>query len=201
MLTNPSFCFRVGKIASHAWLVRSFSPQVSHCDQPCFAALSATSSIGRLRVFGSVSYYQNGKLFQGDNDLRVSSHASRLQSSLFFSSNVGDYAERAANFGISPKEEVKDLAENLEVFFVDVRSAPELLLAKLTARPFIHVPCTPTDASKLTQKAPDIFPDKDAQIVVFCGTGKRASVAKAALESLGYKNVYNGGGLKDLDHL
>ena len=38
-------------------------------------------------------------------------------------------------------------------------------------------------------------------IVIFCGIGGRASFAKVALESLGYEQVVNAGGLMDLGYL
>lgn len=40
--------------------------------------------------------------------------------------------------------------------------------------------------------------DKDADaVILMCGSGTRAGFVKAALESIGYTNVYNAGGIKD----
>lgn len=40
--------------------------------------------------------------------------------------------------------------------------------------------------------------DKAKPVVVYCGSGGRASKAKAQLEAAGYTNVVNGGGYEDL---
>lgn len=40
--------------------------------------------------------------------------------------------------------------------------------------------------------------DKAKPVVVYCGSGGRASKAKAQLEAAGYTNVVNGGGYDDL---
>lgn len=39
--------------------------------------------------------------------------------------------------------------------------------------------------------------NKDKHIVLMCASGARAGFVKAALEHLGYENVYNAGGIKD----
>jgi rhodanese-related sulfurtransferase len=43
----------------------------------------------------------------------------------------------------------------------------------------------------------NIFGPKDQAIVLMCASGTRAGYVKDALESLGYKKVYNAGGFKD----
>lgn len=43
-----------------------------------------------------------------------------------------------------------------------------------------------------------LLPDKSQHIVLYCGSGRRAGIAKEKLESLGYTNVENGGGYKDM---
>ena len=41
------------------------------------------------------------------------------------------------------------------------------------------------------------FPNKDAEINLYCRSGNRAGIAKSALESAGYTNVNNMGSLED----
>jgi rhodanese-related sulfurtransferase len=40
-----------------------------------------------------------------------------------------------------------------------------------------------------------------APIVIYCGSGKRASKAEEVLKSNGYETVLNAGGFTDLDYL
>ncbi len=40
--------------------------------------------------------------------------------------------------------------------------------------------------------------DKAKVIIVYCASGARSAVAKKSLESAGYTNVINGGGLQDM---
>ena len=44
----------------------------------------------------------------------------------------------------------------------------------------------------------DLFGDKENHIVVYCRTGNRSGKAEDILKKNGYKNVINGGGLKDM---
>ena len=75
------------------------------------------------------------------------------------------YEERKKAFGINSKQELKHIAEDPRTVFIDVRSTPELLMAKLRQRPFIHAPCTKEDASILEGKVTteNILPDKDCE--------------------------------------
>uniref|UniRef100_A0A7S2EXN5 Rhodanese domain-containing protein n=1 Tax=Trieres chinensis TaxID=1514140 RepID=A0A7S2EXN5_TRICV len=115
---------------------------------------------------------------------------------------MADYAERAQQWGMAPKDEIRTAVESdPKSVFVDVRSPQELEEATLKNRPFVHAHCTMSDTSNIMAKADEILPDKNATVVVFCAVGGRSSKAKAALESMGYTNVYNGGGLKDIDYL
>jgi rhodanese-related sulfurtransferase len=48
-------------------------------------------------------------------------------------------------------------------------------------------------------KLENIFGDKKREIFLMCGSGTRAGYVKAALDELGYKAVYNVGGIKDYE--
>jgi len=44
----------------------------------------------------------------------------------------------------------------------------------------------------------ELFGDKENNIIVYCRSANRSSKAKEILEKHGYRNVVNGGGLKDM---
>ena len=50
---------------------------------------------------------------------------------------------------------------------------------------------------EISEKAPDIMPDKTAQILVYCRSGRRSKIAAASLSELGYTNVKEFGGFID----
>ncbi len=50
----------------------------------------------------------------------------------------------------------------------------------------------------ISEKIADHVKSKDAEIVLYCGSGKRAGIAQKALTDMGYTDVTNAGGYKDL---
>ncbi|MDE3736551.1 rhodanese-like domain-containing protein [Pseudomonas resinovorans] len=48
------------------------------------------------------------------------------------------------------------------------------------------------------QHIAEVAPDKDAPIVLYCRSGRRAGIAQDSLQELGYSRVINGGGYQDL---
>jgi len=78
-----------------------------------------------------------------------------------------DYAERAARFSLTSKEEIKELAKDPSAKFLDVRSQGELDTKSLIGYPFVHAPCTMGDTSQLSASASKILPDKDGKIICF----------------------------------
>ena len=87
-------------------------------------------------------------------------------------------------------EQAKQLVKN-GACLVDVREADEYL--KKHIENSINVPYTDIHAI-----AGDFLKDKNADIIVYCMTGKRSFQAKQSLDYLGYKNVYFLGGLGEL---
>lgn len=45
----------------------------------------------------------------------------------------------------------------------------------------------------------NIFGDKNREVFLMCGSGTRAGYVKAALEEIGYKKVFNAGGIRDYE--
>uniref|UniRef100_A0A7S4J1I3 Rhodanese domain-containing protein n=1 Tax=Odontella aurita TaxID=265563 RepID=A0A7S4J1I3_9STRA len=101
---------------------------------------------------------------------------------------------------LSSKEEVRKAASDPRVVFIDVRSHEEVSLKSLK-RPYIHAPCVVTECNRLEEEGEKLVPEKDVPIVLFCRSGRRASKAKEVLQGMGYTNIFNAGGITDLDHL
>lgn len=74
---------------------------------------------------------------------------------------------------------------------VDVRSEEEYQSGHIENA--LHQPYDSIDAS-----IGALLPDKSQHIILYCGSGKRAGIAKETLEALGYSNVENVGGYEDL---
>ena len=45
------------------------------------------------------------------------------------------------------------------------------------------------------RKAAQMLPDKEGTLIVYCRTGRRSAEAAAKLEALGYRNLYDMGGI------
>ncbi|MBR5153157.1 MAG: rhodanese-like domain-containing protein [Clostridia bacterium] len=51
--------------------------------------------------------------------------------------------------------------------------------------------------TEIKSKAEEMLPDKDAQILVYCRSGRRSKIAAESLSYLGYTNVKEFGGIID----
>lgn len=91
---------------------------------------------------------------------------------------------------ISPQEAKEMLEKDENIILLDVRTSKE--------HDEKHIPNSknlPID--DLVEKAPEFLPNKDATIIVYCKIGKRSKKATRILCKMGYKNVYNLGGIED----
>jgi len=87
-------------------------------------------------------------------------------------------------------EEAKKMMDEGGVTVVDVRRADEYA-AK-------HIPgaiLVPNESIK--EEQPEALPDKDAVLLIHCRTGIRSKDASDKLVAMGYKNVYDFGGIND----
>ncbi|MDX1380230.1 MAG: rhodanese-like domain-containing protein [Xanthomonadales bacterium] len=75
---------------------------------------------------------------------------------------------------------------------IDVRSPEEYAGGHIDGA--VNVPHTETDAL-----AAAIGDDHDRAVVVYCGSGRRAGIAQAALAERGYTGVHNGLGYQALE--
>ena len=89
-----------------------------------------------------------------------------------------------------PKAEiVQNELQNNTALLIDVREPDEFAVGH--AENAKNIPLGDIEAGKLTEAT------KTVKIYVYCRSGKRAGVAKTALEKQGYTNVENLGGLSD----
>ena len=89
-----------------------------------------------------------------------------------------------------PKAEIiQSELQNNTALLIDVREPDEF--AADHAENAKNIPLGDIEAGKLTEAT------KTVKVYVYCRSGKRAGVAKTALEKQGYTNVENLGGLSD----
>lgn len=91
---------------------------------------------------------------------------------------------------ISMSEAEEIFAESGDYIILDVRETGEFDSG--------HIPgaiCIPHE--QIAELAPDMIPDKEAVIYVYCRSGRRSKIAAQALADAGYVNVTEIGGILD----
>lgn len=91
-------------------------------------------------------------------------------------------------YDISPQEAKKRLDSEKDIILLDVRTVEEYTEKHIPKSLLIPV----TDIEKV---APVKLTNKEAIIIVYCRSGNRSVTASIALVKMGYKNVYNLGGI------
>ena len=87
-------------------------------------------------------------------------------------------------------DEAKDFMEQEECIVLDVRTSAEFEDG--------HIPnaiLLPVDQVK--DKAEEVLPDRESQILIYCRSGRRALKAAQHLVDMGYSHVYEFGGIID----
>lgn len=88
-------------------------------------------------------------------------------------------------------EDAKKIMDSGEDFVIlDVREQDEFDQGHIPGA--ILIPYT-----KIANKAEEMLPDKDKQILVYCRSGRRSKIAAESLAALGYTNVKEFGGIMD----
>ena len=88
-------------------------------------------------------------------------------------------------------EEAKEIMDNGEEFVaLDVREKDEFDAGHISGA--VLIPYTEID-----QRAKEILPDQEKQILVYCRSGRRSKIAAESLAKLGYTNVKEFGGIID----
>ena len=115
---------------------------------------------------------------------------------------MDDYDTRAATYGFASKEDIITTSQLPNVVFLDVRTPEEIESnGKFPADRWVACSCTPDEADALEADAAKLLPDKDAPVIIYCRSGRRAVKAQEVLVAQGYKTVLNAGGLLDLGYL
>ncbi|MCF7202830.1 rhodanese-like domain-containing protein [Pseudomonas oligotrophica] len=107
--------------------------------------------------------------------------AALLSSLLSLPAAAGE-AERAA---------AMQALEHPDATLIDVRTPEEFADGALPGALNI-------ETADLAAQIAEVAPDKDAPVVLYCRTGRRAGEAQQLLESLGYRQVINAGGYSEL---
>jgi rhodanese-related sulfurtransferase len=76
------------------------------------------------------------------------------------------------------------ISQAAEIFWVDVRTAEEFNKGHVSEA--INIPY-----EEIVDRIPEVSQDRDALIYLYCRSGRRADIAKTALEELGYSRVIN----------
>ncbi len=86
--------------------------------------------------------------------------------------------------------DAKELIASGGAVLMDVRTPEEYTEAYIPGAVLL-----PLD--DIAQKAETVLPDKDAVIILYCRSGRRSAIAAEELMDMGYKTVYDLGGIID----
>lgn len=98
--------------------------------------------------------------------------------------------ESAAGYQTISPAEAKKLIGTEGVVLVDVRTQEEYDEAHIAGAVLLPVDDIP-------QKAGAVLKDKNEKIIVYCRSGRRSAIAAKELLAMGYKDVYDLGGIID----
>ena len=98
--------------------------------------------------------------------------------------------EKAMYEQITPQEAKKIMDSGAPHIILDVREQDEFDEGHIKGA--ILIPYT-----EIENKAEEILPDKNAQILVYCRSGRRSKNASESLAKLGYTNIKEFGGIID----
>ena len=103
---------------------------------------------------------------------------------------IAEKGEKAMYQQITAEESKKIMESGEEHIILDTREQDEFDEGHIPGA--ILIPYT-----EIENKAEEMLPDKDAQILVYCRSGRRSKIASESLAKLGYTNVKEFGGIID----
>jgi phage shock protein E len=90
-------------------------------------------------------------------------------------------------------QQLKDLIQDKHVFFVDVRSPQEFNEDHI--RNAVNIPLDQIMGRM------DELQGIEGPVILYCRSGNRSGMALHILQTEGFKNLYNGGGIDDVRHM
>ena len=103
---------------------------------------------------------------------------------------IEEKGEKAMYQQITAEEAKKIMDSNEEHIILDTREQDEFNEGHIQGA--ILIPYT-----EIENRAEEMLPDKDAQILVYCRSGRRSKIASESLAKLGYTDVKEFGGIID----
>ena len=103
---------------------------------------------------------------------------------------IAEKGEKAMYEQITPEKAKKIMDSGEEYIILDTREQDEFDEGHIPGA--ILIPYT-----EIENKSEKMLPDKDAQILVYCRSGRRSKIAAESLAKLGYTNVKEFGGIID----
>lgn len=98
--------------------------------------------------------------------------------------------EKASVTKITAEEAKQRLDSEEDIILVDVRTPEEYKEEHIKNAILLTL-------DTISEKASTVIPDKDAVYFVYCRSGNRSATAAAELVKMGYKNIYDLGGIKN----
>lgn len=93
----------------------------------------------------------------------------------------------------TPQQAKQRIEQNDKIVILDVRTQEEFAQGHLPNAVLLPVDLIEAQSAEVAK----VLPDKDAEILVYCRSGKRAHRASQALADMGYTNIEHIGGIMD----
>ena len=103
---------------------------------------------------------------------------------------VADKGEKAMYEQITPQEAKRIMDSGKAYIILDVREQDEFDEGHIPGARLLPY-------TEIENKAEEMLVDKDAQVLVYCRSGRRSKIAAESLAKLGYTNVKEFGGIID----
>ena len=107
---------------------------------------------------------------------------------------VATLAATATNGAQVDQPAALEALQKTDSILIDVRTQQEFADGALPG-------ATRIETEDLAERIAAVAPDKNAPVVLYCRSGRRASAAQDLLQELGYSQVINAGGYQELNEL